>query len=143
MTTPDAPPRCNLLALRQASRHLSRLYDQQFAPLGLKGSQYSILSRLAAGGASSINALAATLVMDRTTLGRNIRPLEREGWITIAVDPGDARGRLLEISAEGRAVLAKARVGWRRAQERFETVYGGTKAAALRTMLAEVVQSEL
>jgi len=69
------PAGCNCLALRQAARHVSQFYDQFLAGCGLRGTQYSILARLQRRGPMSINALAAALVMDRTTLGRNILPL--------------------------------------------------------------------
>ena len=68
------PAECNCLALRQAARHVTQFYDQCLAPAGLRSTQYSILSRLARSGPMTINLLAADLVMDRTTLGRNIRP---------------------------------------------------------------------
>lgn len=77
------PAACNCLALRQAARHVSQFYDQFLAPHGLRATQYSILARLQRGGTMSINLLAAELVMDRTTLGRNILPLQREGLISI------------------------------------------------------------
>ena len=75
---------CNCLALRQAARHVTQFYDQCLAPSGLRTTQYSILVRLQRHGPMTINALAAELVMDRTTLGRNILPLERDGLISIA-----------------------------------------------------------
>jgi len=78
-------PECNCLAIRQAARHVSQFYDQVFAPIGLRATQYAILTRLRRDGPMAINALAAALVMDRTTLGRNILPLERDGLIEIAI----------------------------------------------------------
>ena len=78
------PAGCNCLALRQAARQVSQFYDQFLAADGLRGTQYSILARLHRRGPMGINALAAELVMDRTTLGRNILPLERDGLIAIA-----------------------------------------------------------
>ncbi len=67
---PTNPAGCNCLALRQASRHVTQFYDQFLAPSGLRTTQYSILARLQRKGPMTINALAAELVMDRTTLGR-------------------------------------------------------------------------
>src|SRR5579859_6713451 len=80
---------CNCLAIRQAARHVSQFYDQLFAPTGLRATQFAILSRLRRDGPMTINALAAALVMDRTTLGRNILPLQRDGLIEIAASPRD------------------------------------------------------
>src|SRR4029077_17370183 len=90
-----APPSgfqdCNCLAIRQAARHVSQFYDQLFAPTGLRATQFAILSRLRRDGPMTINALAAALVMDRTTLGRNVLPLQRDGLIEIAASPRDRR----------------------------------------------------
>ncbi len=74
---------CNCLAVRQAARHVTQFYDRFLAPAGLRTTQFSILARLRRKGATTINALAADMVMDRTTLGRNILPLERDGLIRI------------------------------------------------------------
>src|SRR3974390_3462423 len=73
------PAACNCLALRHAARHVSQFYDQFLAPHGLRTTQYSILARLQRRGTMSINLLAAELVMDRTTLGRNILPFAARG----------------------------------------------------------------
>jgi len=87
------PAGCNCLALRQAARHVTQFYDQFLAASGLRATQYSILARLQRRGPMSINALAAELVMDRTTLGRNILPLQRDGLISIRPGRIDRRSR--------------------------------------------------
>jgi DNA-binding MarR family transcriptional regulator len=89
-----------------------------------------------------INALAAALVMDRTTLGRNILPLEREGLIEIGPAPSDRRRREIRLSAAGAARLAVAREGWLAAQGRFDEVFGSERAAALRDLLRAVSASD-
>ena len=93
------PAGCNCLALRQAARHVSQFYDQFLAPTGLRTTQYSILARLQRRGAMTINALAAELVTDRTTLGRNLLPLEREGLIAIAPSERDRRSKEVRLTA--------------------------------------------
>jgi DNA-binding MarR family transcriptional regulator len=90
----------------------------------------------------TINALAAALVMDRTTLGRNILPLQRDGLIEIVASPADRRRRELCLSAAGAERLALATERWRVAQTRFDTVFGSERAAALRDLLRDVVASE-
>jgi DNA-binding MarR family transcriptional regulator len=104
-----APERCNALALRQAMRHVSQFYDQHLAASGLKGTQYSIVARLSRGGPRSINDLARDLVMDRTTLGRNLRPLERIGLVSLEVDAADRRSRRPAVTEQGRAPYERAR----------------------------------
>src|SRR6516225_10928719 len=89
---------CNCLALRQAARHVSQFYDQILAPSGLRTTQYSILARLQRKGAMTINTLAADLVTDRTTLGRNLLPLEREGLIKVAPGESDRRSKEVRLT---------------------------------------------
>jgi DNA-binding MarR family transcriptional regulator len=76
-----SPEECNCFAVRAAARHVTQFYDQVLAPAGLRVTQFSILSNLKRLGPLTINALARETVMDRTTLGRNILPLERDGLI--------------------------------------------------------------
>src|SRR5690349_16513742 len=133
---------CNCLAIRQASRHVTQFYDQSLAESGLRATQYAILGRLQRNGPMPINALAAALVMDRTTLGRNILPLERDGLIEIGASPKDRRRREVRLTAAGVARLRAARQGWKVAQQRFDEVFGAQRAAALRDLLREVTASE-
>ena len=92
---------CNCLAVRQAARYVTQLYDRYLAQAGLRTSQYGILARLKRLGPMTINELAAELVMDRTTLGRNIRPLERDGLITITPGRSDRRIKELRLTERG------------------------------------------
>ena len=137
------PEICNCLALRQATRLVTQFYDQHLAASGLRGTQYSILARLDRLGPTTINALAAELVMDRTTLGRNILPLERDGLIRVEPNSADARSRDLALTAKGANRLRAARAGWVKAQKGFDAVFGGKNAAELRALLKSVVTSEL
>lgn len=143
MTAPARPEICNALAIRQAARHVSQFYDQYLAPCGLRGSQFSILARLKFRGPLSINALAGELVMDRTTLGRNILPLERERLIEIRSGRSDRRSKELRLTAPGAARLAEASKRWTEAQARFEKVFGAARAAELRQLMHEVATSNL
>src|SRR5262249_58023807 len=92
---------CNCLAIRQAARHVTQFYDQVLAPTGLRTTQFSILARLRRRGPMTINALAGELVMDRTTLGRNIQPLERDGLIEVMRGRADRRRHELNLTAAG------------------------------------------
>jgi len=130
---------CHCQAIRQAARRVSALYDAAMAPLGLRVSQYGILVRLQAGGPRGIQALAAELVMDRTTLGRNIRPLERDDLLSAIPDPADRRGRLLAITPAGADLVARAAPAWWAAQAAYEAQVGKESAAGLHAALADVV----
>ena len=136
------PAGCNCLALRQATRHVTQIYDQFLAPSGLRATQYSILARLQRKGPMTINALAADLVMDRTTLGRNILPLERDGLIAVGPGKSDRRSKELRLTGEGIARFRAALKAWQDAQERFEAAFGTKRAKELRALLQQVVTSE-
>ena len=134
---------CNCLAVRQAARYITQFYDRYLAAAGLRTTQYGILSRLQRHGPMSINTLAAELVVDRTTLGRNIRPLERDDLIAIESDPSDRRSKILRLTKAGNARFQRAQKRWDEAQRRFERAYGGRQASQLRESLRAVVASEL
>jgi DNA-binding MarR family transcriptional regulator len=138
-----APTECHCLAVRQAARHVTSFYDRFMAPFGLRSTQFSILSVLRRAGPLSINALAAELVMDRTTMGRNVRPLQRGRLVTAVVSRNDRRSRLLQLTPRGRLRIAQARKGWAKAQAGFETAVGKARARELRAVLRSVSGSEL
>lgn len=136
------PAACNCLALRQATRHLTQIYDQFLAPSGLRSTQYSVLARLQRKGPMTINALAAELVMDRTTLGRNILPLQRDGVIEIGSGRSDRRSKEIRLTTAGMARLRQASKAWQAAQAHFENSFGLGRAEELRALLESVVASE-
>jgi DNA-binding MarR family transcriptional regulator len=133
---------CNCFAVRAAARHVSQFYDQVLAPTGLRTTQFSILAKLKRRGPLTINALAEDMVMDRTTLGRNILPLERDGLIRIEPAASDRRAKELHLTRAGERRLEAARKRWAIAQARFEAVFGTERAADLRALLRGVVGSE-
>jgi DNA-binding MarR family transcriptional regulator len=137
------PADCNCLALRQATRHVTQFYDQCLTPVGVRATQYSILARLNRKGPLTINALAAELVMDRTTLGRNIRPLQRDGLVAIGPGKSDRRKRELRLTSAGSARFVEAQKEWTKAQSDFERAFGARRAKALRVLLKDVASREL
>ena len=100
-TSTDASAECNCLAVRQVARYITQFYDQHVVAAGLRTTQYGILAKLKRHGPMSINALAAELVTDRTTLGRNVQSLERDSLIVIEPDPQDRRSRILRLTRTG------------------------------------------
>ena len=132
------PTPCNCLALRQAARHISQLYDQHLAEVGLRTTQYSILSKLGRLGAMPISKLAATMVMERTALSRAIGPLERDGLVKVGAGP-NGRTRSVKLTPTGETRLKAAAAHWRRAQKDFEIAVGAGNAAGLRTELQRVI----
>jgi DNA-binding MarR family transcriptional regulator len=140
--TPRLNP-CNAGAAKRAARRLSLMYDTVLAPTGLKVSQYGILSELNARGAAlpTVHELAEELVMDRSTLGQNLRPLERDELITLLTDPKDRRVRLIALTKLGLAKLNEAAKYWRLAQDRFEANFGKQAAADLRSLLLGIARN--
>ena len=136
--TSSEPETCNCHALRQAARVVTQFYDRHLAASGLRSTQYSILAKLDLLGPRTVNALAAELVMDRTTLGRNILPLERDGLIEVVRSPADRRRHELCLTDAGRKLHRTALSHWEEAQRRFNAVFGDERAAALRDLLREV-----
>jgi DNA-binding MarR family transcriptional regulator len=142
----DTLPRseeCNCLAVRQAARHVTQFYDQVMAPVGLRISQFSILAKLQRLGPLSVNALAAEMVMDRTTLGRAIQPLVRQRLVAIDRRDTDRRTKELHLTDAGAARLRDGVKQWIRAQDRFEEIFGTERTADLRALLHAVTAHEL
>jgi len=135
----DAVPEiCNCLALRQASRRVTQLYDRELAPAGIVVGQFAILARLHQVGPSSIQDLASRLVMDRSTLGHLLRPLESRDLVKLAVADHDRRSRTVILTEPGRALLTQASVLWSAAQRRFDLAFGREQAAAVRGLLKRI-----
>ncbi|VVE09938.1 MarR family transcriptional regulator [Pandoraea terrigena] len=86
--------------------------------------------------------LAHAMVLDRSALARNIKPLERDGFLVQRPDCDDGRSRRVELTSAGRAKLTEANRLWRKAQSQFEQVYGEERAAALRVALSEIYSDE-
>ncbi|MFD1233004.1 MarR family winged helix-turn-helix transcriptional regulator [Pseudonocardia benzenivorans] len=135
--------RCNSFAARRAARYLSASYDRALAPAGLRTTQFTILHKLAVAGRASISGLADTIAMDRTTLATNLKPLERDGLLTVRPDEHDRRTRLVEITEAGLRTLEHALPLWQEAQDTFEAAFGASEAANLRTALRAVLDTDL
>jgi DNA-binding MarR family transcriptional regulator len=102
---------------------VTSFYDQELRSLGLRTTQYTVLQVLSGVGEVSQKTLGEILGADSTTLTRNLRRLDQEGWIVSR--PGeDRRQRLWSLTGSGREVLEEARPLWKRAQERFEEALG-------------------
>jgi|GraSoi_2013_60cm_1033757.scaffolds.fasta_scaffold68895_1 DNA-binding MarR family transcriptional regulator len=134
-------PLCNCLSLRQATRRVTQLYDQALAPIDLRATQYSLLVQIDALGPIALNPLAETLVMDRATLGHNVRPLKARGLLRIKVGK-DRRSREISLTQAGRDLLVEGRKLWRQAQQSFENEMGRDTAASLRGLLHRVAATE-
>lgn len=128
---------CHCAVLRKASRHVSQAYDAALAPAGLKTTQFSLLAAVHRNGEKSftMGELAEVMVMDRSTLGHNLRPLERAALIAIEAGGADARRREVRLTPKGRSKLKEAAVLWKRMQTRFESAFGAESTTRLREAL--------
>ena len=134
--------RCNVTALRKATRHVSQFYDTLLAPLGLRSTQRAILVYVARAETPTMSELAAALVLDRTALNHNLKPLQRDGLVEIAVDESDRRSRRIRLSRRGEAKLRESQAAWKQAQEKFEAAFGTKQSAALRASLELIASLE-
>ena len=115
------PNRCNCAALRKASRRISQFYNSALASAGLRSTRLAVLVELdrRTDEPPTIRELSEALVMDQSTIGQNLRPLEREGLIALVQDEADRRSRRVKLTRTGRSRLAAAQPLWSVAQQRF------------------------
>jgi DNA-binding MarR family transcriptional regulator len=137
--TPPAGVPCLCFALRQASRAVSRLYDEELRGVGLRTTQFSLLHVLLRAGEMRQRDLAERTLHDETSLTRSLRPLVEAGWI--AVRPGDdRREKWFRITAAGEAKVVEARHAWDRAQVRIQALLPEGAYQGLMATLPEVAR---
>jgi DNA-binding MarR family transcriptional regulator len=132
--------RCLCKRTRSAARTITRLYDEELRSTGLRPSQVEVLVTVAAKSELSISALADDLDLDRTTLTRNLRPLEKRGLVALSAE-GRHRTRLVSLTPAGEAILATAVGHWQRAQEAMERRLGEAGVASVRQAAAAITKS--
>jgi DNA-binding MarR family transcriptional regulator len=122
---------CFCLASRQAARKITRLYDGYMQKSGIRVTQFTILSQLMLRGEMPIGKLAGILGMERTTLTRNLTPLEQRKWISIKAGD-DPRSRMITITTQGRSVVRRGFPYWSKAQAQVGKLLGADGEAALK-----------
>jgi len=125
---------CLCLASRRAARRITRTFDRELRPYGLRATQFTILAMLTLRGATSIGELAESLGAERTTLTRNLALIEEAGWVEIKPAEDDARSRIVTVTDQGRVTVASAFPAWRKAQDATAAAIGANGAAALRRL---------
>lgn len=135
---------CCATALRKASRRITQFYDDALAPSGLRSTQYAILAELVSRQACppTLQELADALVLDRSALGHNLKPLERDGLIGQRPSSEDRRRRLIILSAQGALAFEQASALWKHAQDHFLAVFGEGQAGKLRESLLAIAYDE-
>lgn len=130
------PKGCTNFKTRQLARVLSRHYDAELAKVGLKTTQYSLLSHVLRLEPIAPGELARRMGLDASTLTRNLQPLLTAGWLTQEAG-ADARSRVVTITAAGRDKQAEAKRHWKAAQQHVNALLGVGRVAALHTLLDE------
>lgn len=123
---------CLCLHVQRAARALARRFDEALRPVGLTNGQFSLMMSLNRPKPPTIGSVAALLAMDRTTLTAALKPLERRGLVETTVDPGDRRGRLLQLTADGMHLLASAVPIWERTHAAVEQLLPDADPERLR-----------
>jgi DNA-binding MarR family transcriptional regulator len=128
---------CLCLASRRAARGLTRAFDRQLRPYGIRATQFSILVMLLMRGPLRIGELADYLGLERTTLTRNLAVIEEKSWVVIR--PGDdARARVVAATKKGQAAVTAARAAWRKAQQAASAAIGNAGVDALHALARSV-----
>jgi DNA-binding MarR family transcriptional regulator len=122
-----------------AARAVTRAYDTALRPVGLRATQFAVLVAVGTEGALSITALAESMGMDRSTLTRNVRPLAKEGLLTVGRE-GWHRSRTIEITERGRARVREALPLWERAQATLKRQLGEPQWTGVNESLAALAQ---
>jgi DNA-binding MarR family transcriptional regulator len=135
---------CIATAMRKASRRLTQLYDDALEQCGLRSTQLAILTELNRRSKEppTMAELADALVMDRSALGHNLGPLEREGFIARIEGEEDRRRRHVTLTSQGEAKFREAMKLWQIAQDRFLEVFGTAQAEELRTTLLGIAYDD-
>lgn len=125
---------CLCLASRRAARAITRAFDRELRPHGIRATQFSLLAALELKGPQSVGALAETLGAERTTVTRNLALVESRALVASQADDDDARSRIVSITPEGRDRLSAAFGAWRRAQTALTQAMGPQAADSLRRL---------
>jgi len=135
-------PNCVCVNLRRLARATTQLYDQALAASGIKVTQYSLLCAIEREQPVPISALAAEVELDRTTLARNLAPLQRDGLIELSAVVTDKRVTEVTLTRQGRAAIARARPQWERAQQQVSQKIGAERVQMLRALAEELSRLE-
>lgn len=131
---------CHCFAARQAARHVTRIYDRHLGDVGLTSTQFSILVVIGSGDEVTMRVLADTLVMDRTTLLRALKPLQQQALVASFRAAADPRQQVFMLSPAGRQRVKRAAPRWQDAQLEFERSLGKARTRALRSRLLDMTR---
>lgn len=128
---------CLCMNLRSAAQQLTRVYDSALTPAGITANQFSLMNLIRTGDEPTMKDLARASDLDRSTLGRNLRVLEKQSLIAMRVGD-DARTRVITLTREGRQALRVAAPLWQEIQDDLVDRLGKRKRSHLRELLTEL-----
>jgi DNA-binding MarR family transcriptional regulator len=135
----DDTDACACLNLRGAARAVTQYYDELLKPSGLKITQFSVLAAVATKGPASMTAISKALVMDRTTLTRNLKPLMDRGLVQENKNKSDRRQRQISLTREGLTALSKALPLWKQAQNQLVNGLGYARWQGMLRLLDDAI----
>lgn len=131
---------CLCTGLRQAAHAITQIYDTALAPSGLKITMFRVIRRLSEAGEPTISELAKIVGLDRSSLGRNLKVLERDRLVTF-LGGTDERSKVVQLTARGRKALEIALPLWRGVQKRMKSTLGAEKDAVFRVL--SIMEAEM
>jgi DNA-binding MarR family transcriptional regulator len=126
---------CYCTSLRAATRKITALYDAALAPVGVNVAQWGLLRRLDVDSSISIQELADRSELERSTVARNIRVLEKDGFVQLGESAGDRRAATIALTDRGMTALQRGESLWEQAQSQIEEQLGNTEARDFRSLL--------
>jgi DNA-binding MarR family transcriptional regulator len=131
---------CTAARVRKTARVVSQIFDRHLEPYELTITQFGLLAYVNTFDGIGIGELAEKLVMDPTTVTRNLRPLQNRGLVALAADPQDRRARRLHLTSAGRDAFKTAKPGWSKAQREVEAALGPSDTTTLHAALDRALE---
>lgn len=127
--------------MRKSSRLITQFYEDRLSEVGLKSGQFSILRAVSFLKQTSNKELQRVLVLDQTTLSRNLKPLFRDGYLKLNADSNDARIKLISLTTTGNELYEKAEPIWQKAQDDLERKLGSDEVQNILTLADSFVKA--
>ena len=134
-----AAAECACTNFRKASRAVTQYFDDALQPSGLRATQLVVLLEVAVAESATVPRLARRLVMDPSTVTRNLKPLAKRGWLECT--SSGSRAMVFKLTSEGRAVLSRAVPLWERAQGQVVEKIGADSWQSLLGALGAAVDA--
>ena len=117
---------CNCIALRKIALKLTKIYDEALIDTGIKVTQYNLLKNIEKISTPNIKNLAIATQLDRSTLTRNIKKLQRMKLVFLKFGE-DKRNKILSLTSHGKQILIKANIAWESIQDKVSKNLGEDK----------------